>query len=236
MTARDHTSYREEIGAYLLGALTDPERHSFEQHIATCAECRAEVERLRPAADVLPRSVEQMEPPAGLKASLMKAVEGEARERSVAPPRRSPWERLLPRGGLFRPALAAGAALAVGLLAGIGIAQLGAGDERTVAARVTGGQAQGARAELQVDDGRGTLTASGLREPPGGGVYKVWVLRRGEQAPRPDAVFLPDDSGRADVPVQGSLKDGDQVLVTPERDAQVTAPEGRPFISVSVPA
>jgi anti-sigma factor RsiW len=236
MTARDHTSYREEVGAYLLGALTDLERQAFEQHLATCAECRTEVDRLRPAADVLPRSVEQVEPPPGLKASLMKVVEGEARERSGAPPRRSLWERLLPRGGLFRPALAAGAALAVGLLAGIGIAQLGGGDERTVAAMVTGAEAQGARAELQIDDGDGTLTANGLREPPDGGVYKVWVLRRGERAPRPDAVFLPDDSGRADVPVQGKLQDGDQVLVTPERDAQVRAPEGTPFISVSVPA
>jgi anti-sigma factor RsiW len=235
MTARDHTSYREEVGAYLLGALTDVERQAFEQHLATCAECRAEVDRLRPAADVLPRSVEQVEPPPGLKASLMKVVEGEARERSGAPPR-SLRERLLPRGGLFRPALAAGAALAVGLLAGIGIAQLGGDDERTVAAMVTGAEAQGARAELQIDDGDGTLTTSGLREPPAGGVYKVWVLRRGERAPRPDAVFLPDRSGGADVPVQGKLEAGDQVMVTPERDAQVTAPEGRPFISVSVPA
>jgi anti-sigma-K factor RskA len=236
MTARDHTSYQEEIGAYLLGALTDLERQAFEQHLESCAECRAELERLRPAADVLPRSVEQVEPPPTLKASLMDVVKGEARERSGAPPRRSLWERLLPRGGLFRPAVAAGAALAVGLLAGIGIAQLGGDDERTVAAMVTGAQAQGASAELQLDDGQGTLTASGLDEPPARGVYKVWVLKRGEQAPRPDAVFLPEDGGTTAVPVQGKLEAGDQVMVTPERNAQVTAPEGRPFISVAVPA
>ena len=30
MTARDHTHYREDIGAYLLGALTDLERQAFE--------------------------------------------------------------------------------------------------------------------------------------------------------------------------------------------------------------
>jgi anti-sigma-K factor RskA len=236
MTARDHTSYQEEIGAYLLGALTDLERQAFEQHLESCAECRAELERLRPAADVLPRSVEQVEPPATLKASLMDVVTGEASERSEAPPKRSLWERLLPRGGLVRPAVAAGAALAVGLLAGIGISQLGGDDERTVAAMVTGAQAQGASAELQLDDGQATLTASGLDEPPAGGVYKVWVLKRGEQAPRPDAVFLPDDGATTAVPVQGKLEAGDQVMVTPERNAQVTAPEGRPFISVAVPA
>jgi anti-sigma factor RsiW len=236
MTARDHTSYQEEIGAYLLGALTDLERQAFEQHLESCAECRAELERLRPAADVLPRSVEQVEPPPSLKASLMDVVKGEARERSGAPPKRSLWERLVPRGGLFRPAVAAAAALAVGLLAGIGIAQLGGDDGRTVAAMVTGAQARSASAELQLDGGQATLTASGLEEPAAGGVYKVWVLKRGEQAPRPDAVFLPDDSGTTAVPVQGRLEAGDQVMVTPERNAQVTAPEGRPFISVSVPA
>jgi anti-sigma-K factor RskA len=236
MTARDHTSYQEEIGAYLLGALTDLERQAFEQHLESCVECRAELERLRPAADVLPRSVEQVEPPPSLKASLMDVVEGEARERSGAPPKRSLWERLLPSGGPFRPAVAAGAALAIGLLAGIGIAQLGGDDQRTVAAKVTGAQAQSASAELQLDDGQATLTASGLEEPSTGGVYKVWVVKRGEHAPHPDAVFLPDDSGTTAVPVQGQLEAGDQVMVTPERNAQVTAPEGRPFISVSVPA
>ena len=236
MTAREHTSYQEEIGAYLLGALTDLERQAFEQHLDGCAACRAEVERLRPAADALPRSVPQVEPPAGLKASLMKVVDAEARERSGVPARRPFWERLLPRGGLVRPAFAAGTALAIGLLAGLGIAQLGGDGERTVTAMVTGAQAQRASAELQVKDGQATLLTSGLQEPSAGGVYKVWVLRPGDKAPRPNAVFLPDNGGRADVPVQGDIEAGDQLLVTPERNAQVTAPEGAPFISVSVPA
>jgi anti-sigma factor RsiW len=236
MTAREHTSYREDLGAYLLGALTDAERRAFEQHLDECADCRAELERLRPAADALPRSVEQVEPPPSLKASLMKVVDSEARERGGAPARRSLWERLFPRGGLVRPALAAGAALAVGLLAGIGVAQLGGDGERTVAAMVTGPQAQAAGAELRVEDGEAVLVASGLREPSQGGVYKVWVMRPGQDAPRPNAVFLPDDRGTADVPVQGDLEAGDQVLVTQERNPQVTAPEGTPFISVSVPA
>jgi anti-sigma-K factor RskA len=236
MSARDHISYREEIGAYLLGALTDLERQAFEQHLTGCAECREEVERLRPAAEVLPRSVEQVEPPPSLKASLMKVVESEAHERSGEPAGRTLRERLLPRFGLPRLALAATAALAIGLVAGLGVAQLGGDDGRTVTAMLTGAQAQGASAELQVEDGSGTLTASGLREPSPGSVYKVWVLREGEQGPRPDAVFLPTRDGSADVPVQGELEEGDQVLVTSERDAQAQAPEGMPFIAATVPA
>ena len=41
MTQGDHTTYRDEVGAYLLGALSDAERAAFEQHLAGCADCRA---------------------------------------------------------------------------------------------------------------------------------------------------------------------------------------------------
>jgi anti-sigma-K factor RskA len=235
MNTRDHISYREEIGAYLLGALTDQELQAFEQHLEGCAECREEVERLRPAAEVLPRAVEQVEPPPSLKASLMKVVETEARERPEAAPARRPfWERFMPR--VPRPALAAAAALALGLLAGLGVAQLGGDDGRTVTAMLTGPQAQGASAELEIDGDTATLVANGLEGPPQGRVFKVWVVRRGQQSPNPNAVFLPTQDGSADVPVQGQLEEGDQVLVTSERDAQAQAPEGRPFIAATVPA
>ena len=55
-------------------------------------------ERLRPAADALPRSVEQVEPPPALKASLMEVVDREARERSGAPAarQRRAWPIRLP--------------------------------------------------------------------------------------------------------------------------------------------
>jgi Anti-sigma-K factor rskA len=193
------------------------------------------VERLRPAAEVLPRAVEQVEPPPSLKASLMNVVETEARERPDAAPAKRPfWERFLPR--VPRPALAAAAALALGLLAGVGVAQLGGDDARTVSAVLTGPQAQGASVELEIDGDKATLVADGLEEPAPGSVFKVWVLRRGEQSPNPDAVFLPSRDGSADVPVQGQLEEGDQVLVTPERDAQAQAPQGTPFISATVPA
>ena len=54
----------------------------------SCPQCRHEVERLRPAAEALPRIVEQVAPPARLKASLMAVVESEAHEAEAARPRR----------------------------------------------------------------------------------------------------------------------------------------------------
>ena len=71
----DHTRFAEDVGAYLLDALDGRERRAFKRHLRSCDECRREVERLRPAADVLPGSVEQVDPPAGLKAALMAEIE-----------------------------------------------------------------------------------------------------------------------------------------------------------------
>ena len=44
MNEHDH---QEDVGAYLLGALEPAEQAAFEGHMASCHECRAEVERLR---------------------------------------------------------------------------------------------------------------------------------------------------------------------------------------------
>ena len=73
----DHARYRDDVGAYLLGALNELERQAFERHLTGCSECQEELERLRPAAEALPGSVVQLQPPPGLKRRLMAEVEGE---------------------------------------------------------------------------------------------------------------------------------------------------------------
>src|SRR2546421_586661 len=79
MAATGHERYSEDLGAYLLGALPDLEAEALERHAMHCDACRDELERLRPAADALPHSVEQHEPPPSLKRSLMAAVESDVR-------------------------------------------------------------------------------------------------------------------------------------------------------------
>ena len=86
----DHVRHQDDVGAYLLGALNDLERQAFERHLRGCGECQEELARLRPAADALPGSVQQFEPPARLKASLMEVVEREARRRSPSRARAAP--------------------------------------------------------------------------------------------------------------------------------------------------
>jgi hypothetical protein len=236
MSARDHAEYREEIGAYLLGALTDLERQAFERHVAGCAECRDELERLRPAADALPRSVEQVEPPPGLKTSLMEVVESEARERSGAPATRQREPRRgirLPSLAGFRPALVA-AALALGLVAGFGVAQLGGDDgARTVAATVDDARLPDASGTLKIQgDGEegAILTVHGM--PPAGGdrVYQAWVERDGTMVPQPTFEVAADGGGAVAVPED--LSGAEAILVTREARGGAHAPSEQPLIRV----
>ena len=118
----DHPRYRDDIGAYLLGALTELERQAFERHMAGCSECQEELERLRPAADALPGSVEQVQPPARLKASLMEVVEREAEAEREAEPERKPAPSRRPRRLFLRPAFVA-AGLLIALAIGVAVTQ-----------------------------------------------------------------------------------------------------------------
>ena len=234
MTARDHTSYREEIGAYLLGALTDLERQAFERHMAHCAECRDEIEQLRPAADALPRSVEQVEPPPSLKDSLMAVVEREAREaapaEAPAAPRRSFRERF--RMPAIRPAFALAAVL-LGLAAGFGVAQLGGDESRTVVATVDQSRVPQASGSLQVEgDGENgaILRVQGMPKLNEGQVYQAWVQRDGSIIPQPTFEVEPDGGGAAAVPQD--LTGAQAVLVTREARGGARAPTERPILSV----
>jgi anti-sigma factor RsiW len=232
VTARDHNDFRDEIGAYLLGALTDRERKAFERHMDGCPACRDEVEQLRAAADALPRSVEQLEPPPRLKTSLMEVVEREARERSGAPTRarRPLGERL--RGLLrpMRPVLVAGV-LAAGLLVGFGVAQLTGGDDvRTLQAqsRIPGGSAT-----LQVEGGGkdgAILRVQDMPSPGPGRVYQAWVQRGGTVSPQPTFDVQADGDGAVAVP--DDVSGAQAVLVTRERRGGATTPSERPVLSV----
>jgi hypothetical protein len=51
-------------GAYAVDALDDTERHLFEQHLADCSVCQAEVTGLREAAALLPETASVAPPPA----------------------------------------------------------------------------------------------------------------------------------------------------------------------------
>jgi len=226
----DHATYMDEVGAYLLGALTDAERSAFERHLESCPECRHELERLRPAAELLPRSVDQVEPPPSLKRSLMEVVEREAAPQRS---RRPLGERLLDKLRPVRPLVAAGA-LAVAALIGFGVAQLGGGDEgRTVQANVNQSVLPKATGRLEVEgDGQAILEVRGMPSPGGGRVYQAWVQRDGMVDPQPTFEVGADGTGAVAVPED--VSDAQAVLLTREPRGGSSAPSEKPILTVEL--
>ena len=151
----EHARHQDDVGAYLLGALNDLERQAFERHLRGCAECQEELARLRPAADALPGSVQQFEPPAAAEgiADGGGGARG-ARGTAGAAARR--------RGSLPHAPAFVAAVLLLGLVVGFGVAQLGGDDTRTVAVTVDKAMPQ-AGGTLDIEDGTGTLRCTTCR-------------------------------------------------------------------------
>ena len=236
MSTNDH-HLREDLGAYLLGALEEPERQRFEAHLPECPDCREQIERLRPAADALPRSVDQLVAPPALKRGLIKTVRKEARRQGT----RAWRERLAAlMPGRMSPTLAWGSAafmLFAGVALGVGGASVLDGDEgRTINARVTPGQvpsAAGGNLSVERDGEKGAiLRVHGLAPLDRGRVYQAWVKRGGSVAPQPTFEVGPD--GRGAVAVPDDLRGAGAVLVTREAHGGARVPSEPPIMQVSL--
>jgi anti-sigma factor RsiW len=213
-----------DAGAWALGALDEHEALAYEEHLRTCADCRAEVARLQMAADSLALATEQVAPPPALKNRILGAIEAEQPMRRPEPQKRRWFLRPLPVAGL------AAAALAVGIATGVLLS--GSGEStRTVDAQVA---MRGAQATVSITGDHAKLEVSGMRNPPPGHVYQVW-LRRGNGAPRPtDALFTVNVRGHGHVEVPGSIKGIDTIMVTSEPQGGSVVPSGAPVITAAV--
>ena len=95
-----HT-WLEQTAPYALGALDDDERASFEEHLATCAQCTAEVRELQEVAGLLATAAKPVSPPASLRDRILadaRAVRPISAASSRAEPRAAePKDDLYPR-------------------------------------------------------------------------------------------------------------------------------------------
>lgn len=239
-----------DAAIYLLGLLGEEQTKHFREHAETCAICRDEVGALRPAVDVLPATVPQLDAPAYVKRNVMAIVHAEAARQGHASRASDAahaeaswegavrsvglWDRLLPRQGARRPALAlasvallAGGA-AIGALSSSGS---GAGARQVISANVT---IAGARATLDEDGGHNVLTVAGLPQPRAGHVYEVWVKRHGALPQPTSTLFTPTDSGEATVAVPSDLGAATEVMVTQEPAGGSVLPTTSPVIVARV--
>jgi anti-sigma-K factor RskA len=228
--SKGHERYREGLAAYALGALEEPEAAELRRHLADCEACRVQLRWLQPAVDLLPRSVEQLEPPAGLGKRLMETVRAEARDASragieIAAPRRwRGWGALL-----WRPAtaVAAAALLIVGVAGGYLLHQPGESSS-VITARPLPAAPSNLAGTLEREDGSAILTMSRLPALRTNDVYEVWVKRDGTL--EPSSLFVPRRDRTAEAAVPGPLDDADAVLVTREPRGGSPHPTSPPLL------
>jgi anti-sigma factor RsiW len=209
---------REDLGAYVLGALEPEERAAVAAHLAECPVCRAEYDRLARLPDLL-RPAEGLEIPAAPLGVEERVLDRIAQERGAKPPRGGLLARVraVGRGRRRRPhrgraafaAAVAGAALGAGATA---LALTAGGDDGAPAPQyavaLTGATGATARAELQPGRG-GTevhMWVKGL--PPGAeAVYEVRCERSGWSASA--GTFRADARGRAYVVLTTAARIGE---------------------------
>jgi anti-sigma-K factor RskA len=229
-----HDELRDDLAAYVLGALEEPEAERLRAHLEGCEECRREVRWLEPAVELLPRTVEQLEPPSRLRESLLEAVRAEAAPAAREPPRpaRDSWWRKLGLS-VWRPATATAAAamLVVGVVAGYLIGEPNGSSTSTLEAQAMP-NAPKAKGTLARDGNSGILRVRGMPTLASNQVYEVWVQRDGNL--EPSSLFVPRTNHSADAAVPDGLDGADAVLVTKEPRGGSQKPTSSPVLSVQV--
>jgi anti-sigma-K factor RskA len=189
-------------GAYAVDALDDHERTEFEEHLAVCAECRAEVASFRETGALIAET-EAVAPPASLRDAVLSGI-GQVRplppETPSLPERiESSQARGVRRRGL--PQLLAAAAAVVLIAVGALTWHPWQHDRSTVADQImSASDAVTLTAELR-GGGELTLVRSPSLEkavlvghdvpaPAAGKTYQMWLQQPGE--PMVSAGLMPD--------------------------------------------
>jgi anti-sigma-K factor RskA len=234
MSTVDHERWDDDLAAYALGALEADELSAFEAHLAGCAGCQTELRWLQPALDVLPASVQQLEPPPELRRRILGAIDGETATPHRARERRPAFRRL----ASLRP-VASAAAVAVALLAGLAGGYAIRGDDadpgRTaVATTPISAAATGTpvRAELVRKGDSWTLEVDDLPDPGRGGVYQVWLAH--DERIEPSVLFVPSHGAKADVALPRTVAGADQIMVTREPHGGSTEPTSKTLLQATL--
>lgn len=255
MSPRSHESWKEQLPAYLLEALSPAEKIDLEHHLGGCAECQAELRWLEPAKERLVEQVEQVEPSPALKSRLMAAVEEDLRENPVpeaepapvvaapspvrekAKRERSSRFGWLDFGQLLRPAAIGSLAvvLFVGVIAGYMVSGGGeqGSENPTIAQRVYPGDSNvGAASSLAVTGHSGTLKITDLPKLEEGEVYQAWV-QKGQSVDPTDSLFTPRKDGSVTTSIP-DVNDVDVVMVSAEPAGGSEQPTSAPIITIDL--
>lgn len=224
MTDTDHTRWRDDLAAYMLGALEPGEATELERHLEGCESCREEMRWLEPAVHSLPESVERREPPKQLRQALMAEVRADA---AAAKPTRSRSRRWV-----LKPAV--GFAVVALLVAGVVGYEVGkdGGDEGGGASTVVR-EINGMTVKMIQEGEGGKLELAGVPQPPKDKVFEAWVERDGDVEAVP-ALIVPDRHGHAETTI-ADMQGVEAVMITVEPRGGSETPTGKTVMEMAVP-
>lgn len=217
-------------GAYALDALDDLERARFEQHLATCEDCRAEVAELRETAALLAETTATA-PPATLRDSVLAGIS------QVRPlPPEIPSEKVTERR--WFPLLVAAAMV---IIAGFGaiVWQPWSADEQDLSATeqvlraddatrvsVDLGEAGRATVVRSVSHNSAVIVTEDMVPAPDGKVYELWLQSPdGEMLP---AGLMPDKADHTKL-LEGDAAEATAAGITVEPDGGSEKPTTEPI-------
>lgn len=216
-------------GAYAVDALDDIERARFDQHLATCEDCTAEVAGMRETAALLAETT-SVTPPASLRESVLAGISQvrplppETSRREVAARRRFP--------------LLVAAALVI--IAGFGAiawqpwstneTQLSATEQvlqADDAKRVTVDLGEAGRATVvrSVSQKAAVIVAEDMAPAPEGKVYELWLWSGDKFVP---AGLMPDDADHTTL-LEGDAAAAGAAGITIEPDGGSDKPTTEPI-------
>jgi anti-sigma-K factor RskA len=218
-------------GAYALDAVDDVERARFEQHLAECEDCRAEVASLREAASLLAETT-AVAPPPSLRDSVLSGI---SQVRPLPPVvQRTPVVQRR-----WFPLLVAAAVVAI---LGVGAALwqpwtpsqdssltaaeqvLEAGDARSVAVDL--GDAGKATVTRSESVGKAVITTEDMAPAPAGKVFELW-LQDDQGAMIPAGLMPPGEDNQ--VVLEGDAAAATAVGITVEPEGGSPEPTSDPI-------
>lgn len=193
------------LGAYALHAVDEPETDVLERHLATCSDCRRELDEYR---ETLATLVPPLDPSPELWSRIVSALPG-TNGTAAAPPR-SAAPRPARRRSLV-PALAALTAAAVAATSTLLLTRAPDPGAPASRASLTAQGDPAVRGEAVLydpgsPDGQLVLDLEGMPAAPNGHHYEVWVLRStgGGEMEAVGAFSVPADGAvRLELPLPG---------------------------------
>jgi len=245
MSEMNKERFEDLRDAYVLGALPEEERRSFEDYLAAHPERQAEIDDLVAVAGLLAFSPHEQEPSPELRSRVMEVVQAEAEPRRVR--RRSVFARIGDYLGVRSLALGAATLLVIGLLSWNVLLQgqvqdlqaqiEDAQDQRQVQQSQTieleGSWAdQGANAEVaSIRKNRVILVAKNMPSVPEDQTCQIWVISG--DVPKPSGLFQPDGNMTA-APITNSITKADVIAVTVEPAGGSNKPTSDPVLSAEL--